>query len=279
MNCQDMEKFIHVYLDREFAEADRADFEAHLVECDHCRQLARFEQTFKQQLKTSLAHPSLRLDEREALRKKILGAIDETPPEPASRPIARWAFRLIPAAAAALLLLALMARGPASQHREPTPKATPMALAADSPEIDSQAARSFYAKMLSFPVVPPRFSDGQTRLVATRLARVNAERAAHLVYRRGNRDVNVILSSHRPRLSDRLATRRVGNTLVYLGTRGGQSVASFMHRGVAYTLSAELPLPDLTRLVSDVVRQPPDSPFPDPDAPVDAVPASAPGGP
>lgn len=279
MNCQDMEKFIHVYLDREFSEADRADFEAHLAECDHCRRLARFEQTFKQQLKTSLAHPSLRLDEREGLRKKILGAIDETPPEPATRPVARWALRLVPAAAAALLLLALMARGPTAHHPASTPRATPMALPTDSPELDPGAARSFYAKMLSFPVQPPRFTDGQTRLVATRLARVDAERAAHLVYRRGDQDVNVILSAHQPRLSDRLATRRVGGTLVHLGSRGGRSVASFMHRGVAYTLTAELPLSDLTRLVRDVVRPPRSSPFPAPDAPVDAVPASAPGGP
>jgi len=159
MNCQDMEKFIHVYLDREFAEADRADFEAHLAECEHCRRLARFEQAFKQQLKTSLAYPSLRLDEREALRKKILGAIDEAPPEPASRPMTRWALRLVPAAAAALLLVALIGRGPSTRHPAPSPRATHMAIAADSPEIDPLAARSFYARLLAFPVEPPRFSE------------------------------------------------------------------------------------------------------------------------
>ena len=48
MQCQDMEKFIHVYLDREFAEEDRADYERHLSECSACRRLARFEQRFKE---------------------------------------------------------------------------------------------------------------------------------------------------------------------------------------------------------------------------------------
>ena len=96
MQCQDMEKFIHVYLDREFAEEDRADYERHLSECERCRRLARFEQRFKQQLRTSLARPHLRLDEREEVRQRIMRSIAEAPPLPAQGPARRWAIRLLP---------------------------------------------------------------------------------------------------------------------------------------------------------------------------------------
>ena len=81
-------------------------------------------------------------------------------------------------------------------------------------------------------------------------------------------------------LHARLAPHRLGNKVVYLGHQGGRAVASFVYQGLAYTFSADLPVSVLTRLVQDVVRGAPDPlPFPGPDAPVDAVPASAPGGP
>ena len=44
MNCQDVQKFIHAYLDGEFDEREWATLAAHLEQCSGCRRMAEFEE-------------------------------------------------------------------------------------------------------------------------------------------------------------------------------------------------------------------------------------------
>lgn len=275
MQCQDMEKFIHVYLDREFAEEDRADYERHLTVCEHCRRLARFEQRFKAQLKTSLARPHMRLDEREAVRARIMQTIAEAPPLPAGHGTRRWLLRLVPAAAAAGVLMALVLGR--SDIRPPVVGQSLMANSNNQPlEVrtkDPHILRDWYREKLGIAIVPPQFSDGRTALVGGRIGRVEAKEAAHLIYSRGDRNISVMVFRPENVPFRGMVSRRIGNKNVYFSYGKGQNVAAFRHRGVGYTITGALLRHELDALVRDVLHQPSGRSGP---PPVDAVPVKAP---
>lgn len=273
MNCQDMEKFIHVYLDREFAEEDRSDFERHLADCASCRRLAAFEQRFKQQLRTSLAPPYLRLEQREALRQKLRAALESGAPRPASHPAWRWALGIVPAAGAAALFVAfaLFARDRMATPTLVSAPPRPTQVESRNP----QAVSDFYRDKLDFRVEPPRFQDRRTALLGARLGQVEAREAAHLLYRHGDQKFSVLMFKPHARAFAGTTTRRVGDTQVFYTTEAGRPLAAFSHRGVGYAITGDLSSQVLDGLVRDVVTP---TPFPASDLPVDALPAVAPGG-
>jgi len=275
MQCQDMEKFIHVYLDREFAQEDRADYERHLAACEHCRRLARFEQRFKAQLKTSLARPHLRLDEREAVRARIMQTLAEAPPLPADHATRRWILRLVPAAAAAGVLMALVLGR--SDIRPPVVGQSLMANHNNRPaEVvtkDPHTLRNWFHEKLGIAVVPPQFSDGHTALVGGSIGRVEAKEAAHLIYRRGGQEISVMVFSPENVPFHGMVSRRIGTKSVYFSYGKGQNVAAFRHGGVGYTITGALPRHELDALVRDVLHQPSGNTEP---TPIDAIPVKAP---
>jgi len=275
MQCKDMEKFIHVYLDREFDQEDRADYERHLAECEQCRRLARFEQRFKSQLKTSLARPHLRLDEREAVRARIMQTLAEAPPLPANHGTRRWILRLVPAAAAAGVLMALVLGR--SDINPPVVSQSIIANSNNKPiELrtkDPHALRSWFHEKLGIAIVPPHFSNGHTALVGGRIGQVEAKEAAHLIYNHGDRKISVMVFRPENVPFRGMVSRRIGNKSVYFSYGKGQNVAAFRHRGVGYTITGALPRHELDALVRDVLHQPSGSTEP---PPVDAVPVKAP---
>src|SRR5262245_57567054 len=106
MNCAEADAFGQAYVDGELAGVDREAVERHLVACATCGQRVRLESRFKAAVRAHLPRPEV----PEVLRRRIEQAL-------ASQPIAprRWFSlpawlsypRLVPAAAAALLLLAI----------------------------------------------------------------------------------------------------------------------------------------------------------------------------
>jgi mycothiol system anti-sigma-R factor len=45
--CEECEKLLQPYLDRELSDAERAEAEAHLDECSYCRKRYRFEEELR----------------------------------------------------------------------------------------------------------------------------------------------------------------------------------------------------------------------------------------
>jgi mycothiol system anti-sigma-R factor len=45
--CEKCEEMLQPYLDRELSEAERAEAEAHLGQCDYCRKRYRFEEKLR----------------------------------------------------------------------------------------------------------------------------------------------------------------------------------------------------------------------------------------
>lgn len=275
MNCQDMEKFIHVYLDREFAEEDRADFERHLADCATCRRLAAFERQFKQQLRTALGPPHLRLDEREALRLRIQASLRTASGRAPGASTARWTLRLVPVAAAALLLVGLLFRPggqlPIGEHVANDTAATQaLEVASQDPRI----VRDFYRDKLDFRIDPPRFRDGRTALEGGRLGQVDAHQAAHLLYRRGDQRFSVLLFRPDAKSFQGKVRHRIGDMNVFFAQDRGTPMVTFAHGGVGYAITGDLPQGELQRLVREVVSP---LPFPSSGTPIDAVPVTAPG--
>jgi anti-sigma factor (TIGR02949 family) len=260
MNCADMEKFIHVYLDREFAEADRADFEQHLAACEHCRRVAQFERTFKQQLRTGLAPPQLPQDQRDALRQRIMTGIDAAAPAAAASRIWRVATGVGAAAAAALLVVTLVQERsetplrlsaqllPARRH----PGGTGIEASLDARQADREAVRRWYQERLGYAVEPPRFSDSRTALVGARIRKVDQQRSAQLVYQRGGREfqVNIVRPDALPGGGEE---RHIDGRSVFFTSLGEHRVAVFQHQGVGYTIQAPVAEGELDALIRELV--------------------------
>jgi anti-sigma factor RsiW len=269
MNCADMEKFIHVYLDREFAETDRADFEEHLAACDRCRRVAQFERTFKQQLRTGLAPPQLPEERRDALRQRIMTGIAADAPEAAARRIWRVAAGVGAAAAAALLVVTLVQdrsgtplRLSAQLHRvRPLPASSVVEASLDARQADREAVRRWYQERLGWAVEPPRFSDGRTALVGARIRKVDQQRSAQLVYQRAGREFQVDI--FRPdALPGGGQERHIDGRSVYFSSFGGHRVATFQHRGVGYTIQAPVAEGELDALIRELLSAPRPDPLP-----------------
>jgi hypothetical protein len=106
---------------------------------------------------------------------------------------------------------------------------------------------------------------------------VDAQQAAHLVYRRGENRINVVMFRPGRDPFEGMRRRRIGNKNVYYGQRRGQQVAAFSHGGIVYTITGALPSRELDGLVRDVIGIGPRR-FPPVNTRHDVLPVSAPGG-
>ena len=57
LTCTDTHKLLPPYIDGEFSQSERTEFEQHLGECGDCRCLVGAQQAFKTSLRTKLAPP------------------------------------------------------------------------------------------------------------------------------------------------------------------------------------------------------------------------------
>lgn len=100
MNCNEVRKFIYVYLDEEFDRAESKELEDHLRECSSCRDLCRFEERFRVRLRHQLSVQRA----PDALRSRVMACIANPQPlipEVAERGAREPAYRWVPMALAA----------------------------------------------------------------------------------------------------------------------------------------------------------------------------------
>jgi anti-sigma factor (TIGR02949 family) len=255
MNCQETQKFIHVYLDGEFADDDRRDFERHLRHCARCRAMARFEERFKTALRSRVAP----LTPPEGLERDVVTRL-RAEPAPGSA-LWKWGIRVVPVGLAAGLLILLV---------WPTTAPTPR-LAAQSP--DSPLDGLAEAEPESAPAPGPALTPAP----AFRPMRAGPIRPAGF----GGHSVDLASGTYSspdtlPRLSGRtfafpghrrfkvtalplgdfpvegLVLHRLGDVDIYFGTRHGQSVAIFRHKGRPYQITANMPVDELQGVVQTV---------------------------
>ncbi|HEY3358919.1 MAG TPA: zf-HC2 domain-containing protein [Polyangia bacterium] len=246
MLCAEVDKFIPAYVDGEFAEEDRVEFERHLAECARCREVARFEARFKASLRAHLRRPALPLGLRERITAQI-----EAAPVPGSR-LRRFFYRSVLVAAAAPVLVALLFTGQAqtlpvvqeSIHRHQRN------LPLDVVGPDRQRVSTWFRDKVDFPVRPPGLRLVGADLLGGRVTNVRERQAALLQYNVRGRKVSVLvfepgdLSLEAPRV------RRIGNRTIYFDHQGLTNVAVFRDGPVGYAVTSDLPETEMVQVVS-----------------------------
>ena len=248
LRCAGISRFVDTYLDGEFAETDRAEFEGHLGECETCRGKVRVQAEWKTAIKAAAPRELAPA----ALRNRVARSIARE-----SKPMLSWrawAVRAMPAAAAVGLLATFMiskvqwspvAADVVAKHQ----KMMPSEVSGGPDQI-----KKWYADKVDFPVrVPQLCRQTACPLRGGRLASVGDKPAAYLVYDVHGDKVSVFVfdASDMP-----IETRRktvIDNREVYFDQEHGYNVALFRDRGVGYAIASDLDQEQMVKLVSSAV--------------------------
>jgi len=254
LRCAGISRFVDTYLDGEFAETDRAEFEGHLAECETCRGKVRVQAEWKAAIKAAAP----REQAPEGLRNRVahdlrrIGARESKP----MLSWRAWAVRAMPAAAAVGLLATFMiskvqwspvAADVVAKHQK-LPN-LPLDVSGGTDHV-----KQWYADKVDFPVrVPQLCRQTACPLRGGRLASVGDKPAAYLQYEVNGDKVSVFIfdASDLP-----IETRRkavIGNREVYFDQEHGYNVALFRDRGVGYAIASDLDQDQMMKLVSSAV--------------------------
>ena len=261
MNCQETQKFIHVYLDGEFADDDRRDFERHLRHCAHCRAMARFEERFKNALRSRVAP----LTPPEGLERQVITRL-RAEPAPAS-PLWKWGIRVVPVGLAAglLLMLAWPSSTPTPRLAAQSPGSPLDGLIADGAELESESPRPpgpvltpapVFRPMRAGPIRPAGYASHPMDLTSAPGPAASPDHLPQLPGRTfafpGHRRFKVTALPLGEFPVEGLVQHRLGDVDIYFGTRHGQSVAIFRHKGRPYQITTNMPVDELQGVVQTV---------------------------
>lgn len=248
LRCAGISRFVDTYLDGEFAETDRAEFEGHLGECEGCRAKVRVQAEWKRAIKAAAP----REEAPAALRNRVARSIARE-----SKPMLSWrawAVRAMPAAAAVGLMATFMisrvewspvAADLVAKHSKPMP----IEVSGGTDQV-----RKWYADKVDFPVrVPQLCHQASCTLRGGRLSSIGDKPAAYLVYDINGDKVSVFIfdANDLP-----IETRRkmvIDHREVYFDQEHGYNVALFRDRGVGYAIASDLDQEQMMKLVSSAV--------------------------
>lgn len=240
MNCGDIHKFVHAYLDNEFADDERHAFEHHLEQCSTCRETTHDEQKFHYTMRAKLR--ALPNDVPPELFTEIEQAINVESRAISRSGTLRWVSGSLVASAALAAGILLVVRHPHTgasadsvveavvQNHQ---RNLPMEVAGG----DAASVQTWFQGKVDVPVRAPQAHNA--RLVGARVSHVREKDAAQLVYDRGGRKFSVLifdprgLEMHAPR------RQRVGNRDVMMEGHRGYNVALFEDRGLGYAVAAD----------------------------------------
>jgi mycothiol system anti-sigma-R factor len=249
LRCAGIQRFVDTYLDGEFAERDRAEFEAHVGECESCRRKVKQQAEWKVAIKAAAP----REQAPAALRNRVLRAVaKEAQPE---RSWSAWAKRVLPVAAA----VGLVGSFAVSQVQWSPVAADVIAKHQRNLPIEvsggTEQVRDWYAGKVDFPVRPPRFAIGNTpvALRGGRLTNVGDRQAAYLVYDINGSKVSVFIFDPGKRSVEAPHRMVIGNREVFLDQERGYSVVLYRDRGVEYAITSDLDSDQMLKLVSSAV--------------------------
>jgi mycothiol system anti-sigma-R factor len=250
LRCAGIQRFVDCYLDGEFAERDRGEFEAHLAECEICREKVRVQAEWKKQIKAAAP----REQAPAALRNRIKRSIArEAPAQPLSW--RRWTVRVMPVAAASGVLLTLLvskvqwspvAADVIAKHQKMAAGTLPIEVTGGPDQL-----KQWYANKVDFPVRPLQLP--QAALRGGRLANIGDKQAAYLVYDINGDKVSVFVfdPADLPMEAQRKAV--IKNREVYFDQERGYNVALFRDHGVGYAIASDLDSDQMMKLVSGAV--------------------------
>ncbi len=250
MQCAEVDKFIHAYIDGEFADEDRVEFERHLAECARCRDAARFEMQFKRALRAALPRPEL----PPGLRDRIVAEIGRAPTP--GRSWNRVVYPSAAVAAAAALAIGFFLR----QGADPLPVVEESIqrhqrnLPVEVVGPDGQRVASWFRGKVDVPVHAPKWRPVGADLLGGRISNVRDRQAAQLIYNVRGQKVSVLVFDPSVLPSQLERVQRVRNHDVYFQRQAGYNVAVYRQGNVGYAITSDLPEPEMMQLVSAAVE-------------------------
>jgi anti-sigma factor (TIGR02949 family) len=251
MDCRDVRRFLHAYLDGEFDEQERICMAAHLESCDSCQRLARFEQIYRQKV-----HQHYQPERAPAwLEQRVRRALRQV--EPSARKIRfGWLKWLVPATVATALLVAgvvayfaprssvqsVLAAESIEWHRRNLP------MDVSGPSLET--VRRFFSDKVPFAVRPPVFDRVRARLVGGRLSNLKEHRAAYLIYQVGGQRVSVFIFDPAALIPGRSRGWRQTQEGIHWHNLKGYNVATYVSRGTGYAVASEMDPRRMIRLIS-----------------------------
>jgi len=249
LRCAGIQRFVDTYLDAEFGETERSEFENHLQSCDSCRQKVKLQAEWR----VAIRQTAPREKAPAALRNRVQRSIAN---EARGRKSWRgFVTRVLPVAAAAGIAATAMvahfslspvAADVIAKHQ----RRMPVEISGGSDQV-----KQWFSDKVQFPVRPPSLCSSCS-LRGGRLAEVANQQAAYLVYDVNGNKVSVFIfdPASVPLTLPQKAT--VQNREVYLDQEHGYNVALYRDHGVGYAIAGDLDRDQMLKLVSAAVSQP-----------------------
>lgn len=261
MKCADFRPFIDAYIDGELDDRDSAELEAHVAECDDCRQLVEHQSALKDAIRRCLDEDEQRAPAQ--LRERIEEAVSSEASDGgwvqrvANRNRWQWvaaAFPVVAGVAAMVWMMSAMTVAPAASGQIPAVEQTVNWHRADYPvEVerpDSEKVADWFRGKVEFPVRLPTFRGKNVRIIGGRIAQIQNHHAAYVAYDIDGARVSVMVfpggedvkvPAHR--------IRKVGRRDVALVNSDGYEVALIQDAGLTYTMTSDLPQSALIEVV------------------------------
>jgi anti-sigma factor (TIGR02949 family) len=247
MNCADATATVQAYIDGELDGVDRESVERHLVACSGCSRRVHVQTRFRAAVRAHLHRPEVPF----ALRRRVEEALKSQPIAPRRWPAWMSLPRIVPAAAAVFLIVAITGtvRRQNSKVFEQAERMAHTQMPMDVTGSDCGSIASWFRGKLEFPVHAPAL--GGATCQGGRLVNVGERPAAYLVYllSDGHR-VTFLVFDPRDQSIESRERRVVNGREIYLGTGPGISTVAYRDRGLGYVMTADYDEDTLTRLLT-----------------------------
>ena len=247
MNCAEAAATAQAYVDGELDGVDRESVERHLVACSSCSGRVRLQTRFRAAVRAHLHRPEVPF----TLRRRVEEALKSQPIAPRRWPVWLSMSRVVPAAAALFLIVAITTtvRQRNSMALDLAGRAYHSEMPMDITGSDCGSIASWFRGRLEFPVHAPALGGGAT-CQGGRLVNVGERSAAYLVYRGsdGHR-VTFLVFDPRDQPIESRERRVVNGREIYLGSAPGISTAAYRDRGLGYVVASDMDEDTLARLV------------------------------
>lgn len=251
LDCTDFKKYLDAYFDEELADAERAEFDAHVAICSDCRRHYEHRVWFQGAVRPAMRRPCrMSGTARQRMSESLRGEAKLIRRRRTVRRITRIAPAMAAVGAVFLLVTPLTGFAPApvvdeavSQHMDRAP--------VDLPTPEAAEIEQWFANRLSFRMEAPRFSTKRAVLLGGRMTRVafpdnDRRSAAHLTYGIGRHRVSVLVFPAQGLPVNELAKEA---RAVDVHAKQGYRVMLYRKGDIAYAITSDLPEREMLSLL------------------------------
>lgn len=243
--CADVEHFVDAYLDGEFTEEARGELEGHIAGCPACAKTVRFHAVWKAGLKAAAPRPTASRE----LRARLATSLKREPVVLVG--VRKQAIRLVPAAAAAVVLVGLAV---SMQHGSTVADAAIATYHADPPMDvtgEVEVVNSYLRQRMPFAIRLPHIAGAL--LIGARVTNIQEHQAVYLRYLVRGNPMTVLVFDPTSVPIEAPHRRYVGTREIYFGGDRGYHVAMVRDRGMGYAFTTDLDEDQMLQLVSSAI--------------------------